>query len=309
MTTLIVDGSNLSSAHFTTNPALDLNGIPIGSIKGTLNSIAYTAQTLKATRIILFFDGKDGSLQRRKIKKDYKSGRRPLLMAGRHYVFSNEEKLTENKKWQHEILIKLIDLLPVNCIVTNGYEADDGIGYLIKHKKYFNLGITYILSSDKDFFQLVDSDVFIYNPQLKQVLDAAAIRAKHGVRPQHWALYRAVSGDPADNISGVGGVGEKKFQDIFDALDKELSPEDIVENLSENKAYSKLLEKKELIEENFKLVNLKDPMMSLHAKEHVENKIKNFEPKFKKFEFLRELISIGITTNFNVYDTFLRIVK
>ena len=201
-----------------------------------------------------------------------------------------------------------LELLPINVITTNGFEADDAIAYAVKHREHFGLDDVYILSSDKDFIQLISENVRVYSPALKMILDADAVRAKHGVQHKHWALYRAISGDPSDNIKGVGGVGPVKFREIFDMMEQELSPEDLIENLSEHKSYSKLWANKSLIEDNFKLIDLKNPMMSMSAKDGVEKSIKSFNPKFKKFEFLRKLIELGVSVNFNIFDTFLRLI-
>lgn len=308
MTTILIDGTNIFTMQHTANPATDNNGNLIGGTQGFLIKMANVCKEIQPLKVIVFFDGAGGSLARREFKKDYKKGRRPRFFAGGRFDLVNEKNYEQNKQWQHETLKQLLDLLPINTITTNGFEADDGIGYLVKHREFFGLGDIVILSSDKDFIQLISDHVKIYHAQLKVLLDADAVHAKHGVMPQHWALYRAISGDPADNIKGCGGVGPVKFKEIFSAMEQELSPDDLIENLSEHKSYSKIWANKSLIEDNYKLIDLKNPMMSMHAKEALEKSIKSFEPKFKKFEFLRKLIDLGITVNFNMFDVFLRLI-
>ncbi len=308
MTTLLVDGANIAAQHFVSNTAIDGDGTPIGVVKGVLTTIVYAAQLIKATKIILFFDGKDGSLARRQFKKDYKSGRRPLATAGRHYVFSSMEKLEQNKQYQHQKLNELLDLLPINTITTNGFEADDAIGYCVKYKDYFNLGDIFILSSDKDFFQLLAPDVKIYSPSQKNIIDEEYVRGKFGVASKHWAIFRAISGDPSDNFKGVGGVGPAKFDEIFGATDIELTPEILTEKFSAHKSYNKIFTNKKLVEENYMLIDLKNPMISLNSKSILDKQINDFKPHYKKFEFIRGLIDLNIGTSYSTFDYFLKLL-
>ena len=73
---LIVDGLNTFIRSFAVNPALNEDGLHVGGMMGFLKSVRYTSDILKPSRVIIVFDGKNGSGRRQKIYPEYKGTRK-----------------------------------------------------------------------------------------------------------------------------------------------------------------------------------------------------------------------------------------
>jgi len=123
---------------------------------------------------------------------------------------------------------ELLETLRIPVYEKAGFEADDAIGTivtLIRNTKY-KIQI-YIVTGDRDTFQLVDGDIFVYN--LKhglnnaQIVDRAEIEKEWHLQPEDFIDLKALAGDPSDNIPGVPGIGPKTATDLlqrFDTLKK-----------------------------------------------------------------------------------------
>ena len=88
---------------------------------------------------------------------------------------------------------------PTIQIVVDYVEADDIIAFACQHDKYRDYH-KYIISSDRDFFQLVGSDVSLYRPIQKKLVDFENLMDEHGIHPNNFALARAIAGDKSDNF-------------------------------------------------------------------------------------------------------------
>ncbi len=319
MTTILIDGSNLFVVQYTANPAVGSDGIPIGGCRGFLNSICWINKILKPNRIIIFFDGKGGSAQRKQMFAEYKEGRKPSSIVGKHYKFSSEDKSELNKQYQFDCLIKCLDTLPIDVIIAKDFEADDGIAYSVKYRKQFNLNNAIIVSCDRDFYQLVCDDVSIYNPISKKIINTKSILEEFKIHPQNWLFYRSVSGDKSDAIDGIKGMGPKTLVKLLalESADVKFTIEDVeflYENINEVfdkkkdktsiKNVLKLYENKSKIERNWKLMDLTNPLMSNSAKELLEKRIELFEASFKKIELYKLNSNLGLNLNSTLFDDF-----
>lgn len=315
MTTLLVDGSNLFIIHLTANPALDGDGAPIGAVKGFLNSMAWLTRQLKPDKVIVFFDGKGGSSKRREILSEYKEGRRPPTVVGRLYQFSSQEKADANRAFQFRTLQDLLEFLPVNVIVSNGFETDDGIAHAVKHRKYFKLDDIIIVSCDRDFYQLVSDDVAIYNPMSKKLINTKSVVEEFGIHPKNWLFYRSITGDKSDNIDGVKSFGPKTLLKMFELNDggNEFVPEDIaamfellpeIKDKTTIKRITMLHENLTKIERNWKLMSLVDPLISNAGENQITARIENFDGSFKKMDLYRALDRLGVGFDGMLFDHF-----
>lgn len=336
MRTLLVDGTNLFIRSYTVDSTLDANGNPSGGISGTLKALRLIIKSLKPRKVIFVWDGPGGSSTKRKVFKEYKEGRKPI--AGRHYQFEDENRAKENKIWQMTELRKLIDCLPVCQIITENIEADDVIGYVVTNKDFFGSDSCIIATCDKDFYQLIGSKVCIYNPIKKCLVTEKSLLEDTGYDPVNWLFYKAINGDKSDNIDGVKGFGEKTIAKLFDVgVAVPLTIEDIEEAYNQQKDYFEscqsvgytkaelkraetplkryrtLKENIPIIERNWKLMSLKDPMISISHKDKLTEKILNFVPTLNKPKFyvsLMELGGLGIPANyFDEYHTLRAIHK
>jgi DNA polymerase-1 len=285
---ILIDGTNLIEIHHAANPATNLNGEPIGMVTGFIRFLNKINQIINPTKIIIFFDGKNGSFKRKQIYKNYKGGRKPRTIIGRQIAFSSEAAALSNKDWQFSNLLNILEKLPIQIIITDDYESDDGIAYCVKYKeKYFKNSDIFIVSCDKDFNQLVSNDVFIYNPINKNFLTHENFIERLGINQNNWLFFRAVCGDSSDCLSGVKGIGQKTLEKIFDLKsDIELSPKSILSDNSNNKIIKKLQENIDIIERNWKLMDLKQPLISYSTLEKLDFQIQSFCPSLNKKDFI-----------------------
>ena len=315
MRTLLIDGTNLFIRSYTVDTTTDVDGNPVGGVSGTLKSLRSIVRNLKPGRVIFVWDGPGGSINRRKIFNQYKEGRRPRTVVGRNYEFESVEAAAENKLWQIKHLQLLISCLPVCQIITQNIEADDAIAYIVNGADFFGHNSSIIATCDKDFYQLIGEKTVIYNPIKKTLVTTSTLLEDTGYHPNNWLFFKSINGDKSDNIDGVRGFGPKTIAKLF-SVDKEteLTPT-IIENATDfmptdlskamMKRYEVLTESIDLIERNWKLMSLKDPLISVSAKEKLTQRILNFSPTLNKPKFyvdLMKLGGLGIPTSF--FDEF-----
>ena len=131
---------------------------------------------------------------------DYKANRAPM-----------PPDLAEQVAWVHEAC----EALGVPIIAHEGVEADDVIATLAKQAVDAGLTVA-IVTGDKDFFQLVDERVQVFNPRDDGTwYDAEGVVAKFGVAPSQVVDVLALMGDAIDNVKGVPGIGEKGARDLI----------------------------------------------------------------------------------------------
>lgn len=308
MRVLLVDGANNFIRNYMVNTSATYNSVPCGGVVGFLNSLRSCVSLIKPQRIVVFWDGPNGSKQKRQILKEYKSGRKPKLIVGQNYLFS-EEKMEENRDWQQNLCIELIKHLPVCQIVTDSFEADDGIGYVCTNKKYFNFKPCIILTSDKDFYQLLDGSTAIYNPIQKKLITQKSLLEEEKIHPDNWLFYKSILGDKSDNIKGVKSIGEKTVKRMYD-LSTPLNLDMIYDDNEDpwrKKKIEKMRENKEIIERNFKLMDLRSPLMSLSHKNFVTSKIEDFEPESSSKNFFIETKKNELPIDSNMFLDFLNL--
>ena len=169
-------------------------------------------------------------------------------------------------------LHKYLNSLPITQIQIDGLEADDVIGYLATRKEKGDEII--ILSTDKDFLQLINDEVFLYNPIRKILVDEKITRElfSEDMSPVNFVLGRCFDGDKSDNIEGIKGVGLKTAVKLFPELkeSKRLYPHDLLELCKEKMkkstlgSYKKIIENFDIIERNYKLMQLDNVSLEPH---------------------------------------------
>ncbi len=119
--------------------------------------------------------------------------------------------LAEQIPWVHEAC----EALGVPIVTRAGFEADDVIGTLARCASAEGHQVV-IVTGDKDFFQLVDSRVRVFNPRDEGTwYDAGGVKERWGVTPEQVVDVLALMGDSIDNIKGVPGIGEKGAKDLI----------------------------------------------------------------------------------------------
>jgi len=95
-----------------------------------------------------------------------------------------------------------------------GIEADDIITYLTLHlkQKYDNV---WIVSSDRDLYQLLDDNVHIFNLFSRKEMTLDILEEQFELSPSQYLDSRIIEGDKSDNIFGIEGIGQKRSQSLI----------------------------------------------------------------------------------------------
>ena len=157
----------------------------------------------------------------------------------RHEMFSkykaNRPKMDEDLATQIPKIESLIKTLNIPAISLNGYEADDIIGSTVKDPQYLDYD-KIIVTGDRDLLQLVDDKTSVFLAggafSASKLYTHENVDGKFGVSSGEIVDYKALRGDPSDNIPGVPGVGEKTATDLINEYH---TLENIYENLDKIK--------------------------------------------------------------------------
>lgn len=304
---LIIDGLNQFIRVFGAVPALNDDGEHCGGVTGFLLSTAATIRTLKPTRVVIVFDGKGGSNRRKSMYKGYKEGRTGLTKINRLAGYEDLEDQSESMRKQFARLIEYLQVLPISLTYIDYVEADDIIAYLANH--YFKKEVT-IISSDKDFLQLVSPRIKVWAPTKKKMYDEALVKQEYGIKPQNLVFYRVIEGDKSDNIEGVRGVGPKTIHSKMGFLNDEVLDLDTfiskIKTECDDKLSQKLIENVTTIEMNYKLMQLKDPEISSSITSQVRNIMDELQPELDLIEFKKMFMYDKLYTAFANVDSWLR---
>jgi 5'-3' exonuclease len=287
---------------YIVDPSLSTNGQPIGGVKGFLKILQKLVREMKPDEVVICWDGAGGSRRRKSTNKNYKEGRSPIRLNRDIRVLSEADE-QENKIWQQERLLEYLNHVPVIQLVLESVEADDLIAYTVQDSMYKGWQ-KIIISSDKDFFQLCDDETVVYRPIQKKVVNRNSILEEYKIHPTNFALARAMVGDRSDNLKGVRGVGLKSVAKRFSFLseDKTYFLSDIMKHCetvdSDLKIYKNIMSNRDLVGENYKLMQLYSPSISPQGKMRMRYALDNFVPEFNQTGVMTMMIKDG----FGVWD-------
>ena len=309
---LLVDGMNLFIRVFSAIPTTNEDGIHVGGIVGFLRSLAYSINMIRPTRTIVVFDGKGGSNRRRKIFPQYKMGRKMSYRLNRAHDFLTREEEQKMMIRQLNRVVEYLECLPITILNIENCEADDVIGYLSKH--IYNDSKTTILSTDKDFLQLVDDNTRVFSPTKKKMYDENKVFEEYGIHPKNFLLFRMFDGDKSDGIPGVNGIGQKTLVKLFPFMetDEQYTLDDIYRSAEtqKNPLCERVLQSKDLLDLNKQLMDLEDGIIGgqtkLKIKEIVERPIQRlikhrFQTMFLEDKMFTALPNLNswLATTFN----------
>tara|TARA_B100000676_G_scaffold294541_1_gene332605 strand:- start:500 stop:1579 length:1080 start_codon:yes stop_codon:yes gene_type:complete len=294
---LLIDGMNTFMRVWTMYPTTNDNGEHIGGFTGFLKSIGHAIRLLKPTRCIVVFDGKGGSQRRRKIFSDYKMKKNVRFRVNRAMSLDmdrNEE--SDSMKAQIVKLVQYLNLLPVTTICIDNVEADDVLAFLALSKFEMMGDRSTIMSTDKDFLQLVSDKTSVYSPTKKKVYIPDKVNLEYGIHPNNFLLYRMMDGDRGDNIDGIRGAGEKKIKSAFPCLsdERKVLLEELEEIAAKNEKkmpfYKNFLksENRQLLERNMQLMQLTDSIMPAALQTKILDLVDTPVTQLNKFEFSKK---------------------
>ena len=170
---LLIDGLNTFIRVFSAIPTTNEDGIHVGGIVGFLRSLAFNINMIRPTRTIIVFDGKGGSNRRRKIFPEYKMGRKMSYRLNRAHNFLTREEEQQMMIRQLNRVVEYLECLPVSIMNMENIEADDAMAYICQ--QVYPQSQCILMSTDRDFLQLVDSRVQVWSPTKKKFYDSELI--------------------------------------------------------------------------------------------------------------------------------------
>ena len=192
------------------NPRMTSKGLNTSAIIGFLNTLYEVLKNEKPSHIGIAFDLGAPTLRTENFC-DYKA---------------NREEMPPDLRASIPYIIDIIKGFNIPIYAAEGYEADDVIGTLAKKAEKAGF-LTYMMTPDKDFGQLVSDNIFIYKPAKfndpATVMGPKEVCEKYGINtPTQLIDILGLWGDASDNIPGIPGVGEKtasKFVQEYGSLE------------------------------------------------------------------------------------------
>ena len=212
-----------------------------------IRTIQSLSKSYEAKRTVVCFDfGK--SYYRMDMLDEYKGTRKKP---------QDEE---EAKKYEEffAVLNSLPDELDEEVLKFRGVEADDILAFMVKkYEKTEDYDHIWIVSSDRDLYQLVSEKTSIFNIFGRREITNASMNEDMNISPELYLLSRYIEGDKSDNILGIEGIGPKRAQ----ALAKEYETLPNLINALPIKGRAKYIQNlnagKETLIRNEKLINLR----------------------------------------------------
>lgn len=297
---IIVDAMNLFVRSYCAYPTMSAHGYQMGGCVGFLKTLQRIVNEVMPSAVYVCWEG-GGSSKRRALLKEYKLNRAP----GRLNRFYEDDipDTEENRKHQVEALLHMTRCAPVCQLYTPDCEGDDLVAYLCcgplrSHDKV-------LVSSDKDLYQLLDVRTRLYNLQKKTFVTEETVMEEFRVQAKHFALAKALCGDPGDNVPGVKGVGFRTVARLFPFLGQQddVLLQDVINyahaHVDESRIYRRILDEEAAIRRNWRLVYLDGSMISAHQRLAIDQRINEFEPKADRVKMVKALVKEGV----NDFDT------
>ncbi len=278
---VLIDGSSiLYRAFFALPHFVTKNGEPTGALYGFLRMLLHVLKEEKPDYLIIAFDKKAPTI-RHEIFADYKAQR---------------PKMPDELSAQFETIHEILSAFKIPVLEKEGYEADDVIATVAK--KAEEKGIeTVVISGDMDLTQLIKDKIRVKLTRKGvtklEEYTREKLKKDLGIYPEQIPDYKALRGDPSDNIKGVRGIGPKTAAKLLEKYGT-------VEELVKKEKSGKISENKDLILENKKLCTLYyDAPVEIDFE---EAKFGDFDKEkvrsiLERFEFKSLIRELGLNEN------------
>jgi len=291
MSVLLVDGDNLLTIGFYGVKNYFYKGTHIGGIYHFLNTLRRAFETYHLDKIVVFWDGLDGSQTRKKIYIHYKENRKSRLRS--------EEEIN-SYGYQRDRVKQYLEELFVRQGEYEFCETDDCIAYYSQNS---NNEPKIVYSSDGDLTQLVSETTQIYNPSHGKIYkqNDTIVYDHEEILIENVKLVKMMCGDSSDNIAGIRGMGVKRFLSLFPELKTEkISIEQVKDKCNvlfeqdkTNRLVTNLLTGvtkhgvfgDEFFDVNSRIVSLDDPFLTDEAKQNIDSLInENLDPEGRSYK-------------------------
>lgn len=272
MNLYLIDGNSyVYRAFYAIKGLTNSKGFPTNAIYGFTNMLLKIIKEKQPDGIVVSFDSPHPT-ERHRIFEAYKAHRK-----------ETPGELIQ----QMPHIRRIVSAFNIKIFEMPGFEADDILCTIAKKAEEGGANV-FIVTGDKDMLQIVDNIIKVYDPVKDRVLGEEYVREKFGVRPERVAEFMALTGDAADNIPGVKGIGEKTAKELllsFSNLDELLNHPEMI----------KTEKMKNLIMENAEVIRLSKRLATIDTSVPVDADIKEFSVKepdwpalftiFQEFEF------------------------
>ena len=276
---LMIDGLNLFFRNFAMLNMVNPDGVHVGGLGGFFRSLGALIRQIDPTSVYVVFDGAGSANNRKNLLPEYKSGRN-LQRITNWEVFDDLEDEDDAKVDQIVRIIQYLKTLPVKTVSIDKVEADDIIAHLCTVLPEQEKDKVFIVSSDKDFLQLVNKNIIVYRPMEKEFYTEEVVKEKFNMSPSNFIIYKTLMGDNSDKVKGVKGLGEKKLYKLFPELqEKDLTLDDVY-NICEGKfkehvIYARIIQDIDALEKNYKIMDLSNPMLDENDKNYLNQVVKS----------------------------------
>ena len=282
---LIIDSLNTFLRSFVMINHMNPQGNHIGGLTGFLKSVGFAIRHIQPTRVICVFDGHGGSTNKRYLYPEYKANRK-INKISNWEGFDTQQDESEAITNQIVRLVDYLKCLPVDLLVIDKIEADDVIGYITGQLEDH----VYIMSSDKDYLQLVSDRVTIYSPTKKKFYNPKMIKEEFDIHPCNFLTQKVLLGDSSDNVPGVKGIGLKTLLKLYPALreNTRITIEEIIADAATKKnKYENIYNFRNQLLINHKLMDLETPNIPEDSILEIENVLHNPNAVLDKAKFLK----------------------
>ncbi len=304
--TLVVDSSYLlkRSFHGAKNTYTTKFG-HIGGLYSFFTTIRKLIKQYSINKVVLCWDGENGGIYRYRIDRNYKANRKSKKWHEKIVLSENEIRREKEKDEsilkQRKRIQAYAEELFLRQIEVDEVEADDLIAaYCIK---YNNKEELYIYSNDRDFAQLLDLNITIIFPNIDVPITKRNFYTEFGYHYGNALIFKIMCGDTSDNVKGIQGVKEPTLLKHFpEAKAKETTVREICKKadelnkkrVSEGKKPLKVLENivggVERYKINYKLVNLRNPLLNEQAEEDLLQLEMPLSPKGRSSKILYRMM-------------------
>lgn len=206
---LLIDGENILHQSFHKFENLkSTDGRPSGAIFGFFKSLHMYVHRFNPYKLIISFDN-GRSKYRKEIWPTYKENRHRNIAID-----------WESFHKQKREIMRMLRLLKINYIFdkdkVSNYEGDDFLAYMYLTTKKTGNYKYILISSDKDFNQLIAKDFKIYHPRKEVIVSTKTCKKYFGYNPSETVEYLSMVGDTSDNIPGMRGLGPVKTRKLLD---------------------------------------------------------------------------------------------
>ena len=190
----LIDGPSYAfRSYYAIRDLSNSRGTPTNAVYGFANTLNKLISDFSPEYILVAFDAAGPTFRHEKFE-DYKSQRKPM---------------PEDLAIQIPIIKELVSAFRIPLVEKQGFEADDIMGTLALRAKQAGLEV-YLVTGDKDMFQLVSPDVkILHTHKDNKVYDRQTVLEELGIEPSQFIDVLALAGDASDNIPGVPGIGDK----------------------------------------------------------------------------------------------------